>query len=138
MSNKTIDYYNQNADSFVQGTVSVDFKETQDKFLQLLTGKTILDFGCGSGRDTKYFLESGFDVTAIDGSEELCKSASVYTGIHVKHIWLDSMMGLIELAIFRMRQCHGYRKRNLINRGLFEWTNEDETYMSKDDSVSHK
>ena len=34
MSNKTIDYYNQNADSFVQGTVSVDFKETQDKFLQ--------------------------------------------------------------------------------------------------------
>ena len=55
MSNKTIDYYNQNADSFVQGTVSVDFKETQDKFLQLLTGKTILDFGCGSGRDTSIF-----------------------------------------------------------------------------------
>ena len=53
MSNKTIDYYNQNADSFVQGTVSVDFKKTQDKFLRLLTGKTILDFGCGSGR---YFL----------------------------------------------------------------------------------
>ena len=73
MSNKTIDYYNQNADSFVQGTVSVDFKKTQDKFLRLLTGKTILDFGCGSGRDTKYFLESGFDVTATDGSEELCK-----------------------------------------------------------------
>lgn len=86
MSNKTIDYYNQNADSFVQGTVSVDFKKTQDKFLRLLTGKTILDFGCGSGRDTKYFLESGFDVTATDGSEELCKSASAYTGIQVKHM----------------------------------------------------
>ena len=41
MSNKTIDYYNQNADSFVQGTVSVDFKKTQDKCLRLLTGKTI-------------------------------------------------------------------------------------------------
>ena len=86
MRNKTIDYYNQNADSFVQGTVSVDFKETQDKFLRLLSGKTILDFGCGSGRDTKYFLESGFDVTATDGSEELCKSASAYTGIQVKHM----------------------------------------------------
>ena len=91
MRNKTIDYYNQNADLFVQGTVSVDFKETQDKFLQLLTGKTVLDFGCGSGRDTKYFLESGFDVTATDGSEELCKSASAYTGIQVKHILFQDL-----------------------------------------------
>lgn len=91
MSNKTIDYYNQNADSFVQGTVSVDFKEVQDKFLRLLPGKTILDFGCGSGRDTKYFLESGFDTTAIDGSEELCKSASAYTGIQVKHMLFQDL-----------------------------------------------
>lgn len=86
MKNKTIDYYNQNADAFIQGTVSVNFKEIQDKFLKLLTGKRILDFGCGSGRDTRYFLEAGFDVTAIDGSEELCKSASEYTGIQVKHM----------------------------------------------------
>ena len=91
MRNKTIDYYNQNADLFVQGTVSVDFKETQDKFLQLLTGKKVLDFGCGSGRDTKFFLESGFDVTATDGSEELCKSASAYTGIQVKHMLFQDL-----------------------------------------------
>lgn len=91
MSNKTIDYYNQNADSFVQGTVSVDFKETQDKFLKLLTGKKVLDFGCGSGRDTKYFIESGFDIVATDGSEELCKSASTYTGIQVKHMLFQDL-----------------------------------------------
>ena len=91
MSNKTIDYYNKNADSFIQGTVSVDFKETQDKFLKLLTGKKVLDFGCGSGRDTKYFLESGFDVTATDGSEELCKSASTYTGIQGKHMLFQDL-----------------------------------------------
>ena len=91
MRNKTIDYYNQNADLFVRGTVSVNFKETQDKFLQLLTGKKVLDFGCGSGRDTKYFLESGFDVTATDGSEELCKSASAYTGIQVKHMLFQDL-----------------------------------------------
>ena len=91
MRNKTIDYYNQNADLFVQGTVSVDFKETQDKFLQLLTGIKVLDFGCGSGRDTKYFLESGFDVTATDGSEDLCKSASAYTGIQVKHMLFQDL-----------------------------------------------
>ena len=91
MTNKTLDYYNQNAESFIQGTVSVDFKETQDKFLQSLTGKSILDFGCGSGRDTKYFIESGYAVTAIDGSEELCKSASAYTGIQVKHMLFQDL-----------------------------------------------
>ena len=42
--------------------------------MKLLAPKAhILDFGCGSGRDTKYFLEQGFQVTAIDGSAELCK-----------------------------------------------------------------
>ena len=46
----------------------------------------ILDFGCGSGRDTKYFLERGYNVDASDGSLELCQAAGEYTGIQVKHI----------------------------------------------------
>ena len=91
MVNKTLIYYNQNADSFIEGTVSVNFKEVQDKFLQMLSGKKILDFGCGSGRDTMYFLKSGFDVTATDGSEELCKYASEYTGIHVKQMLFQDL-----------------------------------------------
>ena len=91
MRNKTIDYYNQNAETFVHGTVSVDFKEVQEKFLRLLAGKRVLDFGCGSGRDTKYFIERGLDVVAIDGSEELCKSASAYTGIQVKHMLFQNL-----------------------------------------------
>lgn len=36
----------------------------------------MLDFGCGSGRDTKYFLTRGCQVDAIDGSLGLCKPAS--------------------------------------------------------------
>ena len=86
METKTIAYYNQNASSFIQGTVSVDFQKTQDKFLNVLPGKRVLDFGCGSGRDTKYFLGNGLAVTAMDGSEELCKYASAYTGIPVKNM----------------------------------------------------
>jgi len=83
----TLTYYNQNALSFVEGTKDVDFKSIQDKFSKRLPqGATILDFGCGSGRDTKYFLEQGFQVTATDGSEELCKMASEYTGIPVKQM----------------------------------------------------
>ena len=91
MNNKTLDYYNQNAAAFIAGTVSVDFKETQDKFIDALCGKKILDFGCGSGRDTKYFIEAGLDVVATDGSEEMCKCASEYTGIHVQKMLFQEL-----------------------------------------------
>ncbi len=45
---------------------------------------SVLDFGCGSGRDAKYFIDKGLEVTATDGSEELCKLASEYAGIPVR------------------------------------------------------
>ena len=54
----------------------------------LKEGDLILDFGCGSGRDTKYFIEKekNMKVDAIDGSVELCKIAQKYTGINVRHM----------------------------------------------------
>lgn len=92
MEDKTLEYYNKNAKSFVNGTLKVDFKATQDKFLKfLLHGDKILDFGCGSGRDTKYFTEKGFVVEATDGSAELCKIASKYTGISVKQMLFQEL-----------------------------------------------
>lgn len=88
----TLEYYNQKADEFVQGTLSVDFKQTQDRFLEKLIPEAyILDFGCGSGRDTKYFLGNGYQVDATDGSEELCKIASNYTGISVKQMLFEEL-----------------------------------------------
>lgn len=88
----TIDYYEQNAKAFIEGTQNVDFTEIQDAFLELLPEKAmILDFGCGSGRDTKYFLEQGYSVDAMDGSLELCKAASDYAGIKVKHMYFQEL-----------------------------------------------
>ena len=88
----TIDYYEQNAKSFIEGTQNINFTEIQDVFLKLLPEKAmILDFGCGSGRDTKYFLEQGYSVEATDGSLELCKAASDYTGIKVKHMYFHEL-----------------------------------------------
>lgn len=58
---------------------------------KLKRGDYILDFGCGSGRDTKYFLEQGYHVEAIDGSVELCKLASEYTGIEVKNMLFQEL-----------------------------------------------
>lgn len=88
----TLKYYNKNANQFVQGTLSVDFKQTQDRFLSKLSaGAYILDFGCGSGRDAKYFFENGCQVDATDGSEELCKIAGDYTGIDVKCMLFEEL-----------------------------------------------
>ena len=88
----TIDYYNEHAKEFSDSTRDVVFSDTQDRFLSLLPdGAYILDFGCGSGRDTKYFLDRGFCVDAMDGSVELCRIASDFAGISVKHMYFEEL-----------------------------------------------
>ena len=78
--NTTINYYNLNVKNFIENTQNADMHLAQEKLLQLLPGSaSILDFGCGSGRDTKYFLEKGYQVAATDGSAELCRLAGSFT-----------------------------------------------------------
>lgn len=80
-----IKYYDINGEKFSADTRDLEFKEIQSRFLRYLKpGSRILDLGCGSGRDTKYFLQKGFLVEAIDGSAQMCKIASDYTGICVE------------------------------------------------------
>ena len=82
--NETLDYYDKNAEVFANGTADIEFSEMQDMFLaELKEGVSILDFGCGSGRDSRYFLQKGYRVTALDGSAELCRIAEEKTGISV-------------------------------------------------------
>ncbi len=81
----TLRYYNENAKKYCEQTKNGDMTESYDRFLSLLPEKAyILDFGCGSGRDSKYFLERGYKVRAIDGSEKLCDLASKYIGQKVE------------------------------------------------------
>ena len=92
MKTKTIEYYNENVSKFVNDTQDVVFCATQDLFLSYLNeGDSILDLGCGSGRDTKYFLSKEYKVDATDGSEEICKVASDYTGINVKCLLFNEL-----------------------------------------------
>lgn len=88
----TLDYYNAHAETFSAGTFTVDFKVNQDVFLQYMpAGAFILDFGCGSGRDAKYFTQLGYAVDATDGSVELCKIATAQTGIPVRHMLFQEL-----------------------------------------------
>ncbi len=88
----TLKYYADNVSKFAADTAAVDFSAAQERFLAFLSpGAAILDFGCGSGRDTKAFLSRGYRVTAVDGSPELCRLASAYTGIPVRQMLFQEL-----------------------------------------------
>ena len=85
-------YYDNNVDTFIRETRNVDFSMVQNLFLSKLEkGMRILDFGCGSGRDTKCFLDKGYLVEAIDGSIEMCQAASRYAGMEVKQMLFQEL-----------------------------------------------
>lgn len=87
MKEETLSYYRKNAGNFVKGTINADMEFNRKKFLQRLPDQgKILDFGCGSGRDAKVFLELGYEVEAVDGCRELCEMAAEYTGIVVRQM----------------------------------------------------
>ena len=89
---ETLKYYGQNADIFVTGTFEVDMAETRSRFAACLPDQAyVLDFGCGSGRDTKAFMDLGFRMDATDGSEEMCVRATEYTGIQVKRMLFQEL-----------------------------------------------
>ena len=89
---KTLDYYNENAEAFVQGTLNADMSEHYQRFLACLPPRSsILDLGCGSGRDTLYFLSQGYAVEATDGSEEVCKLAENNIGKPVRCLRFEDL-----------------------------------------------
>ncbi|MCU6746592.1 class I SAM-dependent methyltransferase [Faecalicatena acetigenes] len=97
---RTIKYYDEYAKQFVENTANVEFRHMQNLFLdKLQKGAYILDLGCGSGRDTKYFLEQGYQVDEIDGSAEFCKLASEFTGIEVKHMYFQEVSELENMMV---------------------------------------
>lgn len=83
----TIEYYNKNATQYATSTVHANVSALYDHFLPYLgPDASILDLGCGSGRDSKFFIDSGFRVTSVDGSQELCLLASEYIHQPVRHL----------------------------------------------------
>lgn len=80
----TVGYYNDRAEQFFSSTLRVDMSPIYERFLNgLATGASILDAGCGSGRDARAFADLGFSVSAFDASQELAKRASEHCGFAV-------------------------------------------------------
>ncbi len=83
--NHTSDYYNNNAQAFFENTYQVEMESLYTPFLRYLPeNASILDLGCGSGRDALAFKNKGYQVTAIDYSVELVKKAKELTDLDVR------------------------------------------------------
>ena len=87
-----IEYYNKNAEAFFEGTVNADMSLWRDKFEKYVSsGGRILDAGCGSGRDSKAFIQHGYSVVAFDASKEMCRMASELIGQEVWQMKFDEI-----------------------------------------------
>ncbi len=81
----TLEYYNRIAEKYIEDSLHADVSDLYAHLLPKVPEcGSILDLGCGSGRDSKHFMELGYHVTAVDGSAEFCKRASNLLGIEVK------------------------------------------------------
>lgn len=88
----SVEYYDKNAVEYFEQTVDINMQTLWDLFTaQLPEGASILDLGCGSGRDSAYFISCGFDVTAMDASEEMCDLASIHIGQDVLNLSFAEM-----------------------------------------------
>ncbi len=83
MSN--INYYDENSKEYIKRTVNVDMSYLAEEFLDFVgdNGK-VLDLGCGTGRDSIYFLSKGYDVYAMDGSKAMVDYAKKNLGERVQ------------------------------------------------------
>ncbi len=82
-----MDFYDSDPEGYSDSTFLADTSELRSRFLSMIPeGGSILDLGCGSGRDSLAFHNSGYHVSAVDGSEGMCEVARRNTGLEVRHL----------------------------------------------------
>jgi 2-polyprenyl-3-methyl-5-hydroxy-6-metoxy-1,4-benzoquinol methylase len=88
----SIQFYEDNAEDFFARSVAAEMLREQARFADLLpAGGRVLDAGCGSGRDAKWFVEQGFEVTATEAAPKLAALARAHTGLPVQVMTFDQM-----------------------------------------------
>jgi len=79
--NKTLEFYNASADEY-RLKIGASHTPYLNEFIGLLEqGSRVLDLGCGPGHCAAFFANAGFDVDAIDASDEMIKLAAANAGV---------------------------------------------------------
>lgn len=94
LTSTTIAYYDGNAPSFWHGTKDHDVSQNYAALLDTIgrpAPLTLLDLGCGPGRDLAYFRDLGHIAIGIDGSEEFAGMARQHSGAEV---WVQDFIAL--------------------------------------------
>ena len=90
----TLEHYNLRAEEFWKGTRYHNVSQNIEALLQPIEGKppfTILDFGCGPGRDLKAFVEQGHNAIGLEGAEHFVTMARAYSG---REVWRQDFLKL--------------------------------------------
>jgi cyclopropane fatty-acyl-phospholipid synthase-like methyltransferase len=88
----SVGYYDENAQAYFDSTLQADMHEARDRFLRHVRPcGSILDAGCGSGRDARAFADAGYAVTAFDASAEMVRLAQGHTGLSVKQMTFEQI-----------------------------------------------
>ncbi|QGG46434.1 class I SAM-dependent methyltransferase [Heliorestis convoluta] len=88
----TIQYYEEHGEAFYDATVHADLSALYKPFLASLPSQShILDAGSGSGRDSRFFLDQGYEVTSIDASKAMVEKTTVLTGREALHLRFDQI-----------------------------------------------
>jgi SAM-dependent methyltransferase len=88
ISSITLGHYDRNAEAFFEGTRDHDVSQNIAALLVHIRGKppfTLLDFGCGPGRDLKAFTALGHTAVGLDGAARFVAMARAYSGCEVWH-----------------------------------------------------
>jgi SAM-dependent methyltransferase len=86
ISARTLAHYQAHAERFWEGTKDHDVTQNYAALLGAIEGPppfTILDLGCGPGRDLAYFRSLGHEAVGLDGCHAFCEMAHAYSGCEV-------------------------------------------------------
>ena len=86
LADLTLEHYNQRAEDFRDGTQDHDVSQNIAALLQYIEGAppfTILDLGCGPGRDLKVFAELGHRAVGLEGAARFAAMARAHSGCEV-------------------------------------------------------
>ena len=86
LTRRTLEHYERSAENFWRGTRDHDVSQNIGALLRHIEGEppfTILDFGCGPGRDVKAIADLGHVAVGLDGSARFVEMARAYSGCEV-------------------------------------------------------